>query len=197
MHEKIYRLLKIKDELQTVEKIFLEHIQNKDELNPPQEKIANKLYTKYFEGDWLDSYGPKKRRIARSCAKYWVNNPPKHSELAAKILNDPSYIPSREEFKQLCECKEARNFLRPEEAEPLYPAGSLVKISHKAGLSFVPMNGKPADMRGKLGVVVKVEKDDRMFPSNPGNFVYHILPQGQTDTIMLNEKDMKNVEIKE
>ena len=78
MHEKIYRLLKIKDELQTVEKIFLEHIQNKDELNPPQEKIANKLYTKYFEGDWLDSYGPKKRRIARSCAKYWVNNPPKH-----------------------------------------------------------------------------------------------------------------------
>ena len=126
-----------------------------------------------------------------------MNNPPRHSKLAAKILNDPEYIPTRDEYKQICECKEARNFLHPEEAEPLYPAGSLIKISHKAGLSFVPMNGKPADMRGKLGVVVKVEKDDRMFPSNPGNFVYHILPQGQTDTIMLNEKDMKNVEIKE
>ena len=197
MHRKIDRLYKIKDELQTVEKIFLEHIQNKDELNPPQRKIANSLYNKYFEGDWLNSYGPKKRRIAKSCAKYWVNNPPKHSELAAKILNDPTYIPSRNEYKQLCECKEARNFLHPEEAEPLYPAGSLIKISHKASLAYVPMSGRTEDMRGKLGVVVRIEKDERIFPSNPGVFVYHILPQGQANTIMLNEKDMKNVEIKE
>ena len=78
--------------MQPVEKIFLEHIQNKDELNPPQQKIASNLYNKYFEGDWLNSYGPKKRRIAKSCAKYWVNNPPRHSKLAAKILNDPEYI---------------------------------------------------------------------------------------------------------
>ena len=89
MHRKIHRLFKIKDEMRPVEKVFMEHIQNKDELNPPQQKIANNLYDKYFEGDWLNSYGPKKRRIAKSCAKYWVNNPPRHSKLAAKILNDP------------------------------------------------------------------------------------------------------------
>ena len=196
MHRKIHRLFKIKDEMQDVERIFMEHIRNKDELNPPQQKIANNLYTKYFEGDWLNSYGPKKRRIAQSCARYWVNNPPRHSKLAAKILNDPDYIPTKEEYRQICECKEARNFLHPEEAEPLYPAGSLIKIGYSPGLGFIPANGQPwpMDMRGKLGVVVRVEKDLRVFPSNPGTFLYHVLPQGQTETIMINEKDVKEVE---
>ena len=196
MHRKIYRLFKIKDELQPVEKIFLEHIQNKDELNPPQEKIANNLYHKYFEGDWLSSYGPKKRRIARSCAQYWVNNPPKHSELAAKILNDSDYIPSKQEYRQICECKEARNFLHPEEAEPLYPAGSLVKVSPRAAAyKKVLIGGGHHDFRGKLGVVIKVQKDERVFPSNPGVFLYYVLPQGKTEMLLFNEKDLTHVEI--
>ena len=184
MHRKIHRLFKIKNEMQPVERIFLEHIQNKDELNPPQQKIANNLYTKYFEGDWLNSYGPKKRRIAQSCARYWVNNPPRHSELAAKILNDLDYIPTKDEYKLLCECKEARNFLHPEEAEPLYPAGSLVKI-----------RGGHFENRGKLGVVIKVQKDLRVFPSNPGAFLYSVLPQGMRDIQPYDEKDLKSMEI--
>ena len=196
MHRKIYRLFKIKDEMQPVERIFLEHIQNKDELNPPQQKIANNLYHKYFEGDWMSSYGPKKRRIARSCAQYWVNNPPKYSELAAKILNDSDYIPSRDEYKQICECKEARNFLHPEEAEPLYPAGSLVKVSPAAAAyKKVLIGGGHHDFRGKLGVVIKIQKDERVFPSNPGVFLYYVLPQGKTEMLLFNEKDLTHVEI--
>jgi len=188
MDRKIYRLFKIKDELQPVEKVFLEHVQNKDELNPPQQKIANNLYHKYFESDWLNSYGKKKRRIARSCAQYWVNNPTKHSELAAKILNEPDYIPTKEEYKEICECREARNFLHPEEAEPLYPAGSLVRVM---SLRFDPYE----NIKGKLGVVIKVQKDERVFPSNPGMFLYYILPQGGTETLLFNEKDITHVEI--
>jgi len=195
MHRKIHRLFKIKDEMQPVEKIFLEHIQNKDELNPPQQKIANNLYHKYFEGDWMSSYGPKKRRIARSCAQYWVNNPPKYSELAAKILNDSDYIPSRDEYKQICECKEARNFLHPEEAEPLYPAGTLVKVSPgAAAYKKVLIGGGHHDFRGKLGVVIKIQKDERVFPSNPGVFLYYVLPQGKTEMLLFNEKDLTHVE---
>ena len=41
MHKKVYRLIRIKEELQPVEKAFLEHIQNKDELNPPQKKVID------------------------------------------------------------------------------------------------------------------------------------------------------------
>jgi len=183
MHRKIHRLFKIKDELLATERIFLEHVQNKDELNPPQQKIANNLYHKYFESDWMNSYGKKKRRIARSCAQYWINNPPKHSELAAKILNESNYIPTKEEYREICECKEARNFLHPEEAEPLYPAGSLVKL-----------RGGPADFRGKLAIVVRIQKDERVFPSNPGKFLYSILPQGQGEVLLFNEKDLKLME---
>lgn len=183
MHRKIYRLFKIKGELLATERVFLEHVQNKDKLNPPQQKIANNLYNKYFESDWLNTYDKRKRRIARSCAQYWINNPPKNSILAAKILNEPDYIPTKEEYKQICECKEARNFLHPEEAEPLYPAGSLVKI-----------RGGHFEFRGKLGVVVKVQKDTRIFPSNPGKFLYSVLPQGMRDVLPYDEKDLKPME---
>jgi|TARA_R100001079_G_C4424778_1_gene141396 hypothetical protein len=186
MHRKIYRLFKIKDELLATEKVFLEHIQNKDKLNPPQQKIANNLYNKYFEGDWLNTYDKRKRRIAKSCAQYWINNPPKNSILAARILNEPNYIPTREEYKRICECKEARNFLNPEEAEPLYPAGSLVKI-----------RGGGFDSMGKLGVVVKVQKDTRVFPSNPGKFLYSVLPQGMREAQPYSEKDLKLMETSE
>jgi len=189
MHEKTYRLLQIKEELLPVEKAFVEHVQNRDELSPPQAKVINNIYRKYFESDWLNTYDTRKRRIAVSCAQYWVSNPPKHSKLAAKILNDPSFIPSREEYKTICECKEARNFLNPGEATPLYPAGSLVRII-KQGIND--------NFKGKLGAVIGVSRKDKW--NNKKNellscgFSYQVLPQGEGNTILFDEKDLEDSE---
>jgi len=184
MQTKIDCLLKKKDKLTQVESNFIVHVQNKQFFSPPEEKIIKNLYHKYCENGWMRSYDKKKRRIAKSCAKFWMNNPPSHSELAAKILNDPDFVPTREQYKEICECKEARNFLYPDEAEPLYPAGTLVKVS-----------GGNHEFRGKLGVVVRVQRDERKYPSNPNIFLYHVLPQGVTKTLMFNEKDLKLMEI--
>ena len=127
----------------------------------------------------------------KSCAEFWVNNPPRLSELAAKVLNDPEFVPTKEQYKEMCEDKEARNFLTPEEAKPLYPAGSLVKIKR---ISSLPGTwGK--DFQGKLGVVIRVRKNEQVYPSNDSNFLYHILPQGLAETIMFPEKDLKLVEV--
>ena len=189
MHKKTYRLSKIKKELLPVERIFLEHIQNKDELNPPQEKVVNNIYRKYFESDWLNTYDSRKKRIAKSCAQYWVSNPPKHSELAAKILNDPDFIPSREEYRIICECKEARNFLNPGEATPLYPAGSLVRII-KQGIND--------NFKGKLGAVIGVSRKNKWDKDKDillsCGFSYQVLPQGETRTILFDEKDLEERE---
>ena len=185
MHKKVYRLIRIKEELQPVEKAFLEHIQNKDELNPPQEKVINNIYHKYFESDWLNTYNNRKRRIAMSCAQYWVSNPPKHSVLAAKILNNPDFVPTRDEYRQICECKEARNFLNPGEATPLYPAGSLIRINKVSATK---------NFRGKLGAVIGVDRKDKWsFDKSEVvscGFTYHVLPQGEIQTITVDEKEI-------
>lgn len=188
MHKKTHRLLLIKKELQPIEKAFLENIQNKDELNPPQKKVVNNIYYKYFESDWLNTYDTRKKRIARSCAQYWVSNPPKHSKLAAKILNDPDFVPTRAEYKEICECKEARNFLNPEDATPLYPAGSLVRI----GKQSITNNFK-----GRLGAVIRISRKDKWNDKKSEliscGFSYHVLPQGEIRTILIDEKDIKLV----
>jgi len=188
MHKKVYRLIRIKEELQPVEKAFLEHIQNKDELNPPQKKVINNIYHKYFESDWLNTYNNRRRRIAMSCAQYWVSNPPKHSVLAAKILNNPDFVPTRDEYRQICECKEARNFLNPGEATPLYPAGSLIRIN-KVSVT--------KNFRGKLGAVIGVDRKDKWNPDKSEllscGFVYRVLPQGELTTITVDEKEINSV----
>ena len=191
MHIKIDRLLKKKDLLLQVELNFITHIQNKQHFSPPEEKTINNLYHKYCENGWLRSYDKRKRRIMKSCAEFWVNNPPRLSELAAKVLNDPDFVPTKDQYKEMCDNREARNFLHPEEAKPLYPAGSLVKIKR--------ISSKPGywgkDFIGKLGVVIRVRKNEQVYPSNDSNFLYHILPQGIAETIMFPEKDLKLAEV--
>jgi len=134
MQDKIHSLLKKKDLLLQVELNFIIHVQNKRLFSPPEEKTINNLYHKYCENGWLRSYDKRKRRIMKSCAEFWVSNPPKFSELAAQVLNDPDFVPTKDQYKEMCDNREARNFLNPEEARPLYPPGSLVKINRISSL---------------------------------------------------------------
>ena len=191
MQDKIHSLLKKKDLLLQVELNFVIHVQNKQLFSPPEEKTINNLYHKYCENGWLRSYDKRKRRIMKSCAEFWVNNPPRFSELAAQVLNDPDFVPTKEQYREMCEDKEARNFLHPEEAKPLYPAGSLVKIKR---ISSLP-GAWGKDFQGKLGVVIRVRRNEQIYPSNDSNFLYHILPQGMAELMMFPEKDLKLAEV--
>ena len=191
MHKKIDRLLNNKDKLTQVELNFIIHVQNKQFFSPPEEKSINKIYNRCCENQWLNSYDKRKRRIMKSCAEFWVNNPPKLSKLAAKVLNDSEFVPSREQYKEMCENKEARNFLNPGDARPLYPIGSLVKISRPPSSPGTWSK----DFIGKLGVVIRARKNEQVYPRGNSNFLYHVLPQGCSETIMFPEKDLKLVEI--
>ena len=190
MQDKIYQLLKKKHQLLQVELNFVVHVHNKKHSSPPEKQTINNLYHKYCENGWLRSYDKKKRRIMKSCAEFWVNNPPRFSGLAAQVLNDPDFVPTKEQYREMCEDKEARNFLNPEEARPLYPAGSLIKINRDTSAAW-GVEG----LQGKLGVVIRVRKNEQIYPSNDSNFLYHILPQGLAETIMFPEKDLKLAEV--
>ena len=187
MKEKIDQLAKETSRLTSVELAFFKDIQDKTLLTPPQETVFNKLYSKYCEDKWRDAYDDEKRRTMRACAAHYVNNPPKFSELAAQVLNDPDFVPTEEQYREMCENKESRNFLEPETATPLFPVGSLVRIG--SGMHLV--------CRGKLAVVVRARRHERVYPGSDSKFIYYILPQGMGNTIMLTEKDLTGIELGE
>ena len=191
MHEKIDRLLNNKDKLSQVELNFITHVQNKQIFSPPEEESINKIYNRYCENQWSISYNKKKRRIMKTCASFWVNNPPRFSELAARVLNDSEFVPTKEQYREMCENKEARNFLNPDVAKPLYPVGSLVKIRRPSSRPGTWAQ----DLIGKLGVVIRARKNEQVYPRGNSNFLYHVLPQGCSEIIMFPEKDLKLVEI--
>ena len=113
MQDKIHSLLKKKDLLLQVELNFVIHVQNKQLFSPPEEKTINNLYHKYCENGWLRSYDKRKRRIMKSCAEFWVNNPPRFSELAAKVLNDPDFVPTKDQYKECVRTKRRATFSIP------------------------------------------------------------------------------------
>ena len=183
MHEKIDRLLNNKDKLTQVELNFIVHVQNKKFFSPPEEKSIDKIYNRYFQNQWLSSYDKRKRRIMKSCAEFWVNNPPRFSELAARVLNDSEFVPTKEQYKEMCESREARNFLDPSGATPLFPPGSLVKIGYAS-----------SQLYGKLAIVIRARRDERMYPGPESKFLYHVLPQGSPEVTMFSEKVLSKVE---
>ena len=187
MRDKIDQLAKETSRLTSVELAFFKNIQGKTLLTPPQEAVFNKLYGKYCEDKWRDAYDDEKRRTMRTCALFYVNNPPKFSQLAAKALNDPDFVPTEEQYRGMCENKESRNLLEPDKATPLFPVGSLVRIGHSIHLVC----------RGKLAVVIRTRRDARVYPGPDSKFIYYILPQGMGNTIMLPEKDLTGIKLGE
>jgi hypothetical protein len=197
MKEKINQITKIVNHLTAVELAFFNSVNCKTSFSPPQTTTINNLYSKYCEDGWRTNYDDRKRRIMKSCAEFWVNNPPKLSELAAQVLNNPDFVPTKDQYKEMCESKEARNFLNPEGAKPLYSAGSLIKItriSSKPG-AWGTSRAHGEKFIGKLGVVIRVRKNEHVYPSYNSNFLYHILPQGSAEIIMFPEKDIKLIEV--
>jgi len=184
MQEKIDRILQKKKVLQPVEITFIEHIRNKRDLSPPDKKIINNIYHKYCENGWMRSYDKRKRKIMKSCAEFWINNPPKFSELAARVLNDSGFIPSKEQYKEMCDNREARNFLNPEGATPKFSAGNLLEIG-KVGIG--------RRLEGKAAIVMKITRS-KQHDSTPGEFYYHVLPQGETSLVTMKEKHLKELE---
>tara|TARA_Y100000034_G_scaffold124946_1_gene173836 strand:+ start:9389 stop:9976 length:588 start_codon:yes stop_codon:yes gene_type:complete len=191
MKEKINQLTKIVNHLTAVELAFFNSVKCKTSFSPPQTTTINHLYSKYCEDGWRTNYDDRKRRIMKSCAEFWVNNPPKLSELAAQVLNNPDFVPTKDQYKEMCESKEARNFLNPEGAKPLYPAGSLVKVSR---ISSGPGQWGEAFI-GKFGVVIRVRKNEQVYPSHNSDFLYHVLLQGSTGMMMFPERDIKLIEV--
>ena len=133
--------------------------------------------------DWRANYDEGKRNIAKVCAGYYKANPPYFADLAAKVLEDDTFIPTPRQYKAMCENKYAKKVLKSATCAPAFSVGQLVELraTAKGYARRFPL-GKGAIIEIGAAPVKSAAK---------GSKVYKILPLGSAETVELEERHIK------
>ena len=117
-------------------------------------------------------------------ANYYKANPPYYGEVADRILNDSSYIPSEKLYRKMVENKYVQRAIQHAEAGPLYTVGSMATVRNSESV------GGPARMyRGKDVIVLEVE--EKVTSAVKGARIYKVLPVGSVTPIETQERFLK------
>jgi len=134
---------------------------------------------------WIEEYPRQHKEKALVCARYYLANPPYFSDIAQRIVTIPDYIPSRNQFKAMCENKFTTKVWKEYNREPLYAKGDIVQIRDARTLPY-----SVAFMRKKLCVVVE-NKVPTIATHAQGSKVYRLLPFGSTSIVECQERHIK------
>lgn len=130
---------------------------------------------------WADKYDDEKRNIAKICAEYYVANPPYYADLARRIINDPEFLPTERQYRALVENKYAKKVLAATFAESKFEVGAMVMGRATASSRQV---------RDQLLVVIEVNATP-VKSAAKGSKVYRVLPVGQPNTLLVEEREIK------
>jgi len=113
--------------------------------------------------DWRTSYSDEMRETAKIMARYYKSNPPYFHDLAAKILAEDNYIPSKKAYAAMCENKYASRVLETARSAPLFPAGQMAIVRKGTNLpsAFRRMSGKMVVILETLDEVISAAKGSK------------------------------------
>ena len=132
--------------------------------------------------DWYDGWDENMAQKLQIAAKYYLKNPPYFGEVATKIVEDKTYIPSEKLYRKMVENKYVQKVLATYETEPAYANGSLVQGRNSQNTPF-------RSLRGKIALVVSNEGD--VSSAAKGGRPYTILPFGSEKTYRVEERWLK------
>ena len=131
--------------------------------------------------EWNDTWDDDKARKLSIAAEYYLKNPPYFGEVAAKIVEDQTYIPSAKLYRKMVENKYVQKVIATMETAPVFEVGSLVKV-RKTMRSNYALRDKIALVVSNEGVVTCAAKGGRP---------YTILPFGEDKTFRIEERWLK------
>ena len=117
-------------------------------------------------------------------ANYYKANPPYYGEVADRILNDSSYIPSEKLYRKMVENKYVQRAIQHAEAGPLYTVGSMATVRNSESVG-----GSARMYRGKDVIVLEVE--EKVTSAVKGARIYKVLPVGSVEPIETQERFLK------
>lgn len=133
--------------------------------------------------EWTATYDQTKRDLVIMCAEYYRHTPYSFDGIIKRILEEPDFIPTEEQFKKITANKYAQKVMTSTTAIAKYPKNSLVQIRKEA-------KGLPAPMLGRLAFVVQANSSP-VRNAAKGAKRYKILPFGTTQTIEVEERHLK------
>ena len=131
---------------------------------------------------WTDGWTEEKAQKLQIAAKYYLKNPPYYGEIAAKIIEDVTYIPSEKLYRKMVENKYVQKVIETYNTNPAYAAGSLVKVRSSQACPHYRL-------RNKIALVVSNEGE--VSSAAKGGRPYTILPFGSDKTVRVEERWLK------
>ena len=134
---------------------------------------------------WRESYTDERRNVAKVCAAYY-KSAGYFGDLADKVLEDDTFVPSEKQFKAMCENKYAMKVRASTFDEPVYPTGAMVAFRTCA--PYEARNSSPAGS----AVVIRVNPVPVTSPAK-GAKTYEVLPVGAVKTFLVEERHLKKM----
>jgi len=131
---------------------------------------------------WKDDWNEEKARKLKVAAEYYLLNPPYFGDAAKTIMEDETYVPSEKLYRKMVENKYVQKVLTTIDADPLYPAGSLVMVRKTA-------RSHAYAYRDRIAMVVSTDGPIRS--AAKGAKTYTVLPFGESRTIQIQERWLK------
>ena len=132
--------------------------------------------------DWNDAWNEDMAAKLQIAAKYYLKNPPYFGEVAAKIIEDITYIPSEKLYRKMVENKFVQKVITTYNMPPAYSAGSLVQVRKSQQCPH-------HRLKGTIALVVTNEGD--ISSAAKGGRPYTILPFGSDKTYRVEERWLK------
>jgi len=156
-------------------------------LTPKQHNLLQKIEGKYtpekireIEG-WKQNFTAEMRHRMKIAANYYANHAGYYNGIARAALYDENYIPTRDEYKNMCENKYARGVIENALSKPKYPAGSFV----------MARSNHPDHWRVKDKLLLVIEHSEDIKSHAKGAKTVSVLPVGESKIIWTEERFLK------
>lgn len=193
---------KVKNTIETIDKIqnltawersFIDSIkvgwQKYGSVTVKQHGMIQKLADRYnpenikAREDWTSSFDDEKRTRLQVMASYYKANPPYFGDLATRIIEDPSYIPTEKAYNAMCENKYSQKVLDIHNSDPLYPSGTMAVARDS--------RQTPYQIRGKTVVVIEHPKGVHNSAKDARRVI--VLPVGESVPVETEERWLKKL----
>ena len=132
--------------------------------------------------EWNNAWNDEKARKLKIAAQYYLRNPPYFGEVAKRIVEEETYIPSAKLYRKMVENKYVQKVLATCDSEPAFAVGSLVKVRKTARSNYA--------LRDKIALVVSNDSTE-ITSAAKGGRPYTILPFGEDRTYKVEERWLK------
>ena len=131
---------------------------------------------------WHEAWTDKKAANMRVAARYYAANPPYFGDLAERVLEDPTFVPSEKQYRKMVENKYVQKVLATLESTPVFDVGALVQVRKTARGASWPLRDRIAMVVANNGPVTSAARGAR---------TYTILPFGEANTVDIQERYLK------